>query len=347
MKYHEYANIFPMMSEAEIKTLANDIRSRGLNEPIMVCQGKILDGRNRWLACKQARVKPHTVQFEGRDPLSYVLSCNLHRRHLNESQRAMVGAHVANMRHGGNRRTIQKVNLPLETTTIPQAAVKLNVSPKSIQHARKVQTKAVPEVVKAVEQGRMSVSHAAKVADQPKAAQRKVAMAAWTSPSAHVSHNTGDNEWYTPREIIESTRIVLGGISLDPASSNDANAVIKAKRIFTESDNGLVKKWKAPSVFMNPPYASHLIGKFCEKLLQELENGNTKSAVVLVNNATETKWFQSIAEKSQAVCFPLGRVKFWHPRKVSTPLQGQAILYYGQSKTTFKREFKQYGKVWL
>jgi len=164
---------------------------------------------------------------------------------------------------------------------------------------------------------------------------------------AHVSHNTGDNEWYTPKCYIESARKVLGQIDLDPASTKEANKVVKAKRIYTEVDNGLEKDWKAKTVWLNPPYATGLITGFCLKMRAEIESGNVCSAIVLVNNATETKWFQVLSETFQAVCFPAGRIQFWHPRKVSTPLQGQAILFCGLELDAFAKEFTQYGKVWV
>lgn len=158
----------------------------------------------------------------------------------------------------------------------------------------------------------------------------------------HVANNSGDNEWYTPKEYIILARNVMGSIDLDPASSDEANKVVEAKKIYTIDDNGLTKEWEG-NVWMNPPYASELITKFTDKLLS---SDKVLSAIVLVNNATETKWFQSLSQKSSAVCFPAGRVRFWHPIKVSAPLQGQAILYFGHETEKFLTIFSQIGIVW-
>lgn len=164
----------------------------------------------------------------------------------------------------------------------------------------------------------------------------------FTEATAHVAHNSGDNEWYTPKEYIDAARAVMGGIDLDPASNPTANDVVQAKTFYTVDDDGLLNDW-AGRVWMNPPYESGLIGKFAAKLCDSFEAGGVKSAVVLVNNGTETGWFQALAAKASAVCLPKGRVQFWHPRKEAVPLQGQAVLYLGSDHEAFVAEFSSFG----
>src|SRR4029077_1311698 len=85
---------------AEFDELVADVKTNGLHEPIVVFEEKILDGRNRYRACQAAGVEPTYTTYQGDDPLALVISLNLKRRHLNESQRAMVAARLATLRDG-------------------------------------------------------------------------------------------------------------------------------------------------------------------------------------------------------------------------------------------------------
>lgn len=162
---------------------------------------------------------------------------------------------------------------------------------------------------------------------------------------AHVGHNSGDSEWFTPEPYIKSARAVMGDIDLDPGSTAEANEVIGATMFYGEADDGLSKPWQG-RVWMNPPYARPLIDNFCAKLTEEYAAGNVTQACVLVNNATETGWFHTLLEVASAVCFHRQRIRFWHPRKESaTPLQGQTILYFGENLEAFRSEFLRFGFV--
>jgi ParB-like chromosome segregation protein Spo0J len=78
----------------------------GLRHPVMVYENMILDGRNRWRACQAAGVEPNIEYLNGgRDPVAYVVSENINRRHLMSSQRAMIAAELSTMRRGGDRKS--------------------------------------------------------------------------------------------------------------------------------------------------------------------------------------------------------------------------------------------------
>jgi hypothetical protein len=86
MQVHKYAEFFPPMEGQEFDDLVHDIREHGLLEPIVVLDGKILDGRNRYKACQRAGVEPKFKEYHGNGALSYVVSKNVRRRHLTETQ---------------------------------------------------------------------------------------------------------------------------------------------------------------------------------------------------------------------------------------------------------------------
>jgi hypothetical protein len=83
--------------------------------------------------------------------------------------------------------------------------------------------------------------------------------------------------------------------------------------------------------------------EFSERLAEAVSTEDVTQACVLVNNATETAWFQRLAEVAAGICFPAGRVKFWAPGRESAPLQGQAVLYFGAELDAFRSEFLQFG----
>ena len=162
--------------------------------------------------------------------------------------------------------------------------------------------------------------------------------------NVHLSNNSGSNEWYTPSEIIEAARACMDCIDVDPASSEAANKIVRASTYYTIEDEGLSKSWSG-RVWMNPPYGQPVIAQFCEKLLNSL--GSIEEACVLVNNATETEWFQSMACACAAICLVKGRVRFLDPTgsPSRTPLQGQTVLYFGNRPQRFAEEFSKFGIV--
>jgi phage N-6-adenine-methyltransferase len=163
--------------------------------------------------------------------------------------------------------------------------------------------------------------------------------------AAHVANNAGENEWYTPEPFIVAARDVMGDIDLDPASSEIANTLVGAHTFYSAEDDGLAQPWRG-RVWMNPPYAQPLVDRFCARLAETFSAGDVSEACVLVNNATETAWFNRLAQVCAAICFPLGRVRFWQPGvEAAAPLQGQAIVYCGENPDRFADRFLHFGFV--
>jgi ParB-like chromosome segregation protein Spo0J len=170
-RFHPLVEIFPEMEKHAFAEFVADIKVNGVREPVTVHKNQIVDGRTRWLACEVLGIPCPLRAYEGKesDLLAFVVSKNLHRRQMNESQRAIVAGKIANMRQG--ERTDLSPNLGKVSTD--NAAKLLNVSTGSVDSAKKVIAKAQPEVVKAVEQGKLAVSAAASIVEHPPEVQRQ------------------------------------------------------------------------------------------------------------------------------------------------------------------------------
>lgn len=157
-------------------------------------------------------------------------------------------------------------------------------------------------------------------------------------------------EWYTPARYIAAVREVLGDIQLDPASCVEANMTVQAVQFFDAAVDGLTKRWKAETVFLNPPYCK--VGstsnqeRWTRKLLAEYAVGHIGRAILLVNAATETLWFQQLYDFP--ICFVKGRIQFQNGStgtRKSGATTGSAFVYLGSRPGAFMQVFSQFGRV--
>jgi len=200
---NKLAEIFPKLNETDFKELCEDIKRNGLIDPITIYNDEVIDGRHRYLACLEVGIEPVFEEYKGNDPYNYVISKNLLRRHLNESQRAMVGAELSTLKRGDNQHTtaddyipdeaINTIDLidsvlcdmevPIGTSThykeeeqktIDEIAGLLNISERSIKRANVVKNNGSDELIEAVKQGEVSVSTASQIAELPKEEQVEI-----------------------------------------------------------------------------------------------------------------------------------------------------------------------------
>jgi len=152
---HSAAGLFPAMRDDEFAQLKADIREHGQKMPILVYHNKIVDGRQRLRACRELGIEPVFVAIEdlGMPVQSFVVSQNLHRRHLDDSQRAMIAARLTKTKVGANQHTAQAVSQK-------QAAADLKVSVDSLQRASKVIQSGHEGLIEAVDSGKIDVSNA-------------------------------------------------------------------------------------------------------------------------------------------------------------------------------------------
>lgn len=168
---HPIADCFPMMDAQEFTDLLADVKTRGIIDPIVTYEGKILDGRNRYKAAISTGSHAPTEEYEGDDPVGYVVAKNLRRRNLTAAQRAMVAEKLANLGRG-EKKSNASIEAFDESVTQEEAARKMGTSRASVQRARKVRENATPEVVAAVESGEMSLHAAEQTIDAPEVVGR-------------------------------------------------------------------------------------------------------------------------------------------------------------------------------
>ena len=178
LEYHEFANLFPEMPDEDYNRLADSIAKHGQLEAIVRHEGKILDGRHRYTICRASGIPMKTIDFAdigyAGSPLDFVVDKNLNRRHLTTSQRSMLAEKVATIQHGGDRKSVKIKTGNPALISQQDVARQFKVSEDSIQQARKVRTNGEPEVVKAVEAGKLSVNAAAVLVDAPPETQREI-----------------------------------------------------------------------------------------------------------------------------------------------------------------------------
>jgi hypothetical protein len=158
------------------------------------------------------------------------------------------------------------------------------------------------------------------------------------------------DSWFTPPLYLDSVRAVMGGIDLDPFTTETANQIVKAKWIFTPKNSAFEQDWNLGAgirVFMNPPYSAGLCAQAVNRFVQQYTLGHFAEGIVLVNNATDTRWFLTLVSHCRALCFTDHRISFWNAdrKHVSGNTRGQAFFYFGSGILRFQTVFRQHGFI--
>lgn len=183
LAFHPLANTFPLMSGHEYEAFCEDIKVNGQREPIVLHEGKILDGRNRYRALLELGIEPVVVKYDGESPLEYVLSMNMYRRQLTVAQRSMIAAEIIARRsipagaeviasEGGEPNSALQGGL-----TTGQASTLLGISERSVSSAGRIARTGTDELRDAVKSGRVKISVAEYIAKLDEQEQREMCAA--------------------------------------------------------------------------------------------------------------------------------------------------------------------------
>lgn len=373
----EFQALIPPLSAEERAQLEANLLADGCRDPLVVWetsdgQNILIDGHNRYEICTRfgASYEVEWMQFDERsDVIEWIIKNQFGRRNLSDYQRGVLALRMKPIME--DRARAQQLSTLVQNAAVSQISDErkpirtdeavselANVSRDTIRKIERIEEVAAPEVKAIAAAGDVSINLASQFVELPQEVQQEAiaAIAEHHEPAkevmreavkkAHVANNSGNNEWYTPADYIALARKVMGGIDTDPATSEIANRTVQAAQIFTAEDNGLTKQWSG-RVWCNPPYAQPLIAEFAEAIASKFEAGEIEQACVLVNNGTETGWFQRMLQAASAVCFPRSRIRFVDPEgnPSGAPLQGQAVLYLGKEPETFASVFSEKGAV--
>ena len=354
----ELRDLIPPLQLEEKESLEKSILEEGCRDKLITWDKTIIDGHNRYEICKKHGIEfeTETIEFPNINEVkNWMINNQLARRNLTDSwRRYFIGKRYEEEKkevtnpYGVKGR--DECQSGPQLNTAEKIAKENNSSERTVKRNAEY-SKAIdiikeqePEIANKIltEEIKVNSKDVVEIADAELEERGRIieeigrGMSYRDVKKPHVSNNSGNNEWYTPVKFLEIARSVMGSIDTDPASSEMANRNVKATTFYTEEDDGLKRDW-AGNIWLNPPYAQPAIQNFSDKLIEEIKKGNVKQAMVLVNNATETKWFNTLSEKARAIWFPRGRIRYLNSNGSleNSPLQGQAILYYGNNVDNF------------
>lgn len=347
MEYHKYANLFPLINGDDYNNLKEDIKKSGQLEPIYLYKDKIIDGRNRYRCCIDLGIEPIFKQYEGEGEklLSFILSLNLHRRHLSEGQRAIIAAKLANLDPG---RPSTSETVTIATVSQSDAANALDVSRASVNRANRILNQGTDGLIGLVESGKLAVLPASEVATLDEQDQNiiiargeaeilAVAREIRFRNKNDLMFSSNEEDWLTPDSIVQLIYKMFANDFLDPCASID-NSHINCKLSYNKFDDGLNKSWSNYKVYCNPPNGI-TIKYWIDKVLSE----NIDEGLLLLPARTDTKWFGKL--NKFPICFINGRLKFSNHSN-SAPFPSM-VVYIGKRENKFKSIFSSIGTVYL
>lgn len=257
-KLHPLCSMFPPISDEELSLLAESIRANGLREPVVMIGDLVLDGQNRIAACKLAGVDPHYREFNGSDPLAFVLDVNLHRRHLNTAQKAQIASRLATLTHGGDRKSQSaqqnQIIGQLFDLTIEEAAKRCDTSTDAVVKYRRVES-SDPDLAERAVRGHVTLNAAVDLIN---------------SRQAKLSAMPKTN---TERDVTKDSKIVEAVITGD-----NSDLIYEVAKLYVKAEDRIADLTYGKGVFWRRLGTSQVTGSDLITVTERPAHGKSSSA---------------------------------------------------------------------
>jgi hypothetical protein len=285
LQVHPVAEMFPLIEGDDYQSLVEDVKRHGVREPVWLHpDGSIIDGRNRARAAADAGAHLPTRTWDGTGSLvEFVLSLNLHRRHLTSSQKAVLADSIEPMlaaeakkrqRQGGeiSQQGSQIVDYPdssNEGKAAQQAAKLVGTNRQYVADVKKIRQAGRTDIIAQIQSGSLTVPQA----------KRELANA----------DGAGD-EWYTPKWLFDGLGVTFDIDTCSPADRTHVS--VPAQRWFTIEDDGLAQDWTG-IVWCNPPYSTPN-----DWAMKMIEHGN---GLLLTHIPMNAEWATSVWQAADGI----------------------------------------------
>jgi len=363
--------LIPPLSAEEFAQLERNCIDQGIRDPLVVWDGVIVDGHNRYKIAQRHGLEFNVVNMNFANVAeveqwmdeNQIGRRNLHPKHFKlllgriyNRRKKAIGAPEGNENRKENKGT---KNVPLKTRQ--QIAQQYGIGEQTVVNAGR-QQQVVQEIATATGKSEFEVvdeigkdKHINEIASrQKKQPDRPITEIAEEvlseaqngeqkqdeSTRLKVHFTSDSEEWYTPNEVVDAALTFFGTIDLDPCSNSKESPSIPAKNHYTKEDNGLAHEWRG-TVYMNPPYG-RVIAKWVEKAASEYECGNVTGALLLVPARTDTAWMARVRQYPR--CYVRGRLKFSNSSDAA-PFPS-CVIYLGDDVAGFYDAFYPIGDVY-
>ena len=258
-EFHDLCLLFPPADEMTIEEMSYDIQKNGLSDPVVLYDGKILDGRNRYLSFKKAGLQPRTVEYKGKDPLAFVISKNLHRRHLTPAQKAMAATQI--LKAKGSK-----------ATAADRAAVarQLEVGESMVKIAQRVDRLAIDPIKKMLTNGKLTINKANTILNEARDRSGARIVNNKLNPKDEQKFHSAQKKIFRA-DVIEKQPLMFENVEeFAPGMITGIREAKKFRRAVADIQAVITKITEVPSMFDE---ASNIVGALDqEKLLSAILN---------------------------------------------------------------------------